>query len=158
MSFFESLLLVGLIVVTLLSWRQPRALVWLAAGTANYIITSAYYSYGLPAHPFFTLLIDALMCFALIDKWEYRWEAGLCWVFGVSVAIDLARLFTLIDGHAYATGLELVNWAALLTIGGPRLIELADAGFDSAGHRNRYLHGANFLLSSPRHPPSQWHP
>jgi hypothetical protein len=157
MSFFEALLFAGLVVVTLLSWRCPRALAWLAAGTANYVITSAYFAYGLPAHPFFTLLIDALVCFALIVKWEYRWEAALCWIFGVSVSIDLARLSLLIDGHAYATGLELVNWAALLTIGGPRLIELADAWLDHAGYRNRYFHSAHRLFSAPRSPPSQWH-
>lgn len=158
MSLFELALLAGLIVVAIVSWGSVRAWAWLGIGASNYIITSLYYAYRLPAHPFFTLLIDAFVCFALIVKWEYRWEAVLCWVFGVSVAIDLARLFSLIDSHAYATGLELANWAALLTIGGPRILELADAGLDSAGHRSRHLRGAHRFLAASRSPETQWRP
>lgn len=157
MSPFEMALLAGLIIVAAISWGNPRAWVWLGVGAADYVVTSVYYAYGLPSHPFFTLLIDALVCFALIVQWDYRWEAILCWIFGVSVSIDLARLFVLIDSHAYATGLELVNWAALLVIGGPRLIELANARMDSAGYRNRYLRRAHLFFAASRSPETQWH-
>lgn len=158
MSVFELALLAGLLVVAILTRHDVRAWVWLGIIAANYIVTSAYYAYELPAHPFFTLLMDALVCFAIIVKWEHRWEAALCWVFGVSVAIDLARLFVWIDSHAYATGLELVNWAALLTIGGPRLIELANAGLDSAGLGSRRVRRLGAFLAASRHPASHWHP
>lgn len=156
MSRFEFALLCGLVIVVLLSWGRAREMVWLTAGAVDYIATSIYYAYGLPSHAFFTLLMDALVCFALIVKWEHRWEAVLCWIFGISAAIDLGRLFLLIDSHAYATGLELANWAALLTIGGPRLIELADVGLDIAGHRSRYLRSANIFFAASRHPPPRW--
>lgn len=144
MSSFELALLIGLIVAALASWRDWRALVWLAAGAADYIITSMYFYANLPYHPAFTLLVDASVCAAIWFTWQQRWEKILYQVFLLSVAFDLLKFFNVMGSHAFATALEVANWLAILVIGGPHILEhigwLLDAwGTPSGRVRRAYM-------------------
>lgn len=154
MSGFEFALLIGAMVAALVSYGDRRAWLWLAVIAANYIVTSAYYALGFPSHPFFTALVDASVCFAILLTWEHRWEKFLYWIFAGSVAVDLFRLFLVIDGNAYATALEIANWLAILAIGGPHIVEMVDARLAAWGHRNRYISRAHLFLSAARPHPS----
>lgn len=141
MSFWEKWLAGGVIVAAAVSWGNPRAWLWLALGVADYLITSAWSDLGLPAHPFFTAMVDASVCVAIYQVCHRRggagWELGVYTAFWVSVWVGLFRLLGNVSATQYALLLELANWLAILTIIGSGTIRLADAVAIGLG-RDRY--------------------
>src|SRR5882724_10949682 len=122
MSPFETALLCGVIVAALVSWNDWRALLMLAAGTSDYIVTSAWYDYGLPLHPCFTAIVDSSVCLLIyLTAMRFggrRWQLPLFTVFQFSVLVSFTKLFDGPSDYLYALLLELVNWAAITIIVG----------------------------------------
>lgn len=153
-SAYEQALLVTLICAYLLTLGNGRAWLWLTAGAADYIITSAFSaSAGWPSAPFFTALVDASVAAAVGVAWRKRgiarWEAAFCHVFIGMMALDLARVFLFVSDDSYRLGLEVLNYAAMLAVGGPRIVEYVRRGMDSWGYRAGPAHRANSFLSAP---------
>lgn len=148
-SIFEFALLCGVIVAALVSWDNMRAQLWLAAGTADYIVTSGYYAARLPVHPFFTAMVDASVClliyFVCQRRGGQRWELGVYTAFWLSVLVGFFRLAGNVSAATYPLLLEVANWIAILCIAGPGILRLADVWIKASmgGHaydRNRLHH------------------
>lgn len=168
MNGYEASLAAAAALCLILSIGNRRALYWLAVGVADYLVTSAYSDFGLPSPPFFTAMVDGCVVGAVIVMWNgcnvvirnrvilaFRkrdiatWEAFVGHIFLCMMATDLFRLFLTISDYQYRVGLETLNYVALLILGGPRIIEWADAGVAAAWHRADVLHRVNLALSSP---------
>lgn len=152
MSSWEALLLAVAALAALLNFARPRALLWIAAGIVNYILTSAYYSTGLPLHPFIAAVADATICLLIYRYGREEWELPLFTVFQGSVLVSFGKLVGLFDAFAYSLLLELVNWAALFIVIGTGLMGLVGAtmdGLDSGDRRPRTLRRAVALVFTP---------
>ncbi len=136
MDVFQGALLVGAIGTAALCRKDRRALGWIAAGAANFVITAAYQDAGLPHHPVFTAFADASVCLAIYFFGRYRWEMRLWNVFQMSVLISIMRFVGTIarpewvpyfpSNYTYIALLEACNWAALAVIGGTRIMQMVD--------------------------------
>lgn len=127
MDIFQGALLVGAIGTAALCRKDKRALGWIAAGAANFVITAAYEAYGLPYHPAFTGFADASLCLAIYFVGRYRWEMRLWNVLQLSVMVSILRMLGVIQSHYdYIVALEVCNWMALGVIGGTRALQLVD--------------------------------
>lgn len=153
MSVFELALLCGVIVAAVLSAGNYRAWLWLAVGTADYLVTSAYYDAGLPQHPFFTSMVDASVCVAIYLVCKryggHRWELPLYTAFQFSVLVSFTKIAGLASPYSYELLLEVANWLALFSVIGAGTAGLADAYMDRAGHRRSHLHRLMHSLFAP---------
>lgn len=153
MSEFQLALLIGLLITGLISSKLPRAWLWLACGAASFIVSTAYARYGLPHSPAFTLAGDAAVCLAVYFFGVERWEiSGIYRIFQLSVLISLFRLSGIIaDQWLYIVCLELLNWAALLLIGGTAILDRARANEEhSDWNWHPHLHRSNIALRKAR--------
>lgn len=124
MSVFELALLIGCVVAALVNRGEPRVLLWIGAGIADYVASSIYYAGGWPYHPFATALMDAAVCLSIYAFAATRWELLLFNVFQGSVLVSILMLANLVpDAYAYALLLELCNWAALLVMIGTGVLK-----------------------------------
>jgi len=134
MDIFQIALLIGALVVAVLNWNQPRALIWIAIGATEFALTDAYF-YIAPAwlpHPFVTGVADATLVIVLATYGIHRWERWVRYCFMLSILVSMAYLLGWIpDRTSYAIGLEIANWLALLAIGGAGIARLADERFGS---------------------------
>jgi hypothetical protein len=140
-SIYQKALLGFAVVAAVISADDRRALLWILAGAADFIITTAYQRSGIttPPYPLVTGIADAVVCLALWWFWDRRWEKYLFLIFQLSVLISLFRLIRVIDtNYAYVTALEVCNYLALLVIGGTHLLGKVDVGLGS--HTFRGLH------------------
>ena len=126
MDMWQTLLLIGAILVAAASFKVPRAHLWILAGAASFVASTAYSRFGLPYPPAFTLVCDATVCLILYFACRERWEEWLYRIFQLSVLVSLVYLagpITLgslvihLDHTAYVIGLEICNWLALALIG-----------------------------------------
>lgn len=127
MNVFELALLIGAFITLLISWRLPRAALWIALGGLDYLVSSLWWYAGLRFHPFATLCCDFLMVASIYHMAKQRWELGLFITFQLSMLASVLKMFlaaigTPITNLAYAQVLEAINWVALLIIGGTAII------------------------------------
>ena len=124
MSIFELSLIIGAAVTALVSRGNPRGVAWVAAITADLILSTAYWRADLPYAEVVTGCCDALICFGIYFIGAYRWELWLWRLYQVSVLISFLYLATHVFGLSsvsqdiYSSMLEAVNWIAFLSIGG----------------------------------------
>lgn len=156
MTRWELALLSTLAVAALISLANPRGLLWLAAGAASYIISSAYADTGLPLHPLAAAICDGLVCLAIYNVcMTYggsRWELPLFTVFQFSVLVSFTRLVTIEsvpEDYTYRLLLELCNWAALAIIIGAGTARLADVVLGD-GSGGGHLHRLVRFVSAPQ--------
>jgi hypothetical protein len=135
MNEFQIALLIGLCIIGLISSKLPRAWLWLACGTTSFVISTAYARFGLPHPPAFTLVCDASVCLSVYFFGKERWEENLWRVFQLSVLISLLYMSNFIADHwLYIVALEILNWAALVLIGGTAILDRARANGRSFNH------------------------
>lgn len=135
MDAFQIALALGAFLVILVSLKDNRALLWVTVGVASFVVSTAYYRSGGPYPTAITALCDASVCLAIYRYWRERWEFYLFILFQGSVLVSLAYLAGLIGPHwAYVAVLEVINWAALVVIGGTRIVRLIR---DAVGDHNR---------------------
>lgn len=159
MNEFQVALLLGAVFVAVVSSNLPRSNLWIAAGAASFIASTAWSRYGMPFPPAFTMGCDALVCLAIYFLARERWEEWLYRVFQASTLISLVYLAGPIEigsvvitmSHwLYVVTLEIANWAALLLIGGTALLEWSREHEDSADRpwNMRLLRARNFGRSA----------
>lgn len=157
MSPFELALLCGVIVAGLVSWNNGRGLLWLAVGVADYLITSAYADLRLPAHAFFTAMVDASVCLLIYHVCHryggQKWELPVFTAFQFSVLASFLKVAELASDYSYATLLEVANWLALIAIIGAGTTRLADVWIDGSGRRGD--RGRVHRLVSALHAPAK---
>jgi len=154
MNEFHAALLIGAIVAAALSWRDPRGIAWIAAGSASFIATAGYEAAGYPYHPIVTGLFDAGVCILIYLFAAFRWEMWLYRIFQTSVLVSLLRATGWIDSHtAYIVALEACNWAAIFVIGGTAAGERIDARVGAHRAAPGRLRRAVASLRSPRSTP-----
>jgi hypothetical protein len=140
MNEFQAALMIGLVATGLISSRLPRAWLWLLCGFASFVASTAYARFGLLYPPAFTLVCDASVCLAVYFFGKERWEENLYRVFQLSVLISLLHMSHFIADHrVYVIALELLNWAALLLIGGTAILDRA-RGHGGITHRDWHPH------------------
>jgi hypothetical protein len=114
---FQIALLIGAALTAALSWRLPRSLLWISAGVASFVLSTAWARYGLPYPAWFTGVCDASVCLLVYFFGRLKWEMGIGYLFQASVLLSIGYLTGVIGPHyAYIVGLEAINWAALLFI------------------------------------------
>jgi uncharacterized membrane protein YoaK (UPF0700 family) len=129
MDAWEAALLIGAIVTATVSYKDRRALMWIAIGAGNFAITTTWARVGNPPPPtaFVTGCFDAFTALAIITFGRAKWERALGYVFQFMVLVSIGRVAGLLpDRYLYVVILELANWAALFLIGGTHVAALAD--------------------------------
>lgn len=155
MNEFQAALLIGAVLAALISIRQPRALLWIGAATASFVISTWYSRMGFAYPEAVTALCDTAICFVLYFAARARWEIYLFLLFQGSVLVSTAYLAGIIGPHwAYIAALEGINWLALLVIAGTSALSMVQN--DPTGHHRwayDHLRGANRALHAHVHTP-----
>lgn len=163
MSEYQMALLIGAIITAIIATKLPRASLWIAGGALSFIFSTAYYRYGYPHYPLFTLACDGLLCIAIYSLAKEIWELWLMRLYRFSVFVSLiysSLLFyspTLANHYLYVLILEIINWLALAVIAGTRLlgeVKADEVGFARtwvAGFRGHYLSLRKARSQAPWH-------
>lgn len=155
MNEFQIALMIGAALVALISIREPRALLWIGAGAASFVISTWYARINMPYPEAITALCDASICFLLYFAARERWEIYLFILFQGSVLVSTAYLAGVIGPHwAYIAALEGINWLALGVIGGTSA--LSWVRYAPSGNRHwahNYIRGADRSLHAHVHTP-----
>lgn len=119
MSVWQLALLIGAISAGMLVRDDRRSLIWIIAGAASFIISTAYQRSGLPGWPVATALCDAALCLLIYVGGRFQWELVLWKVWQTSVLISILYVYNWIPSrYVYVTALEVANWCALIVISG----------------------------------------
>jgi hypothetical protein len=157
MSVFQLALCVGAVVAALLAWKVERSWLWIAAGVASFVASTAWARYDLPLPPLFTALCDASVCLLIYGLARQRFELILFQLFQASVLVSIVFLSLqfLSPGAAhhavYVSILEAINWAALALISGTGIIKWISV-YGDRHHRGhgRVVRWAQRTLLSPK--------
>ncbi len=146
MTEVDTVLAIGLCFALAFSVGNKRAWGWLLASATSYVVSTAYWRSGLPYGPFIAGMCDAVVCLGVYFFAALRWEMIVYRLFQVSVGVNFLYLgITLgvipsrVDHATYAIALEIINWLALLLIGGSGALQVAGAAdVPAAVHRPWY--------------------
>ena len=154
---------IGAIVVSLISWKNPRGIVWIWVAALSYINATIAWRMNLPYAEAITGMGDACFCLAIYFGGRYRWEGALWRIYQTSVAISIFYLagnihvfpvIAKVDHVVYAVLLELCNWLALLVIGGTGALQWFGASNVRADRVGNYLRAARMAIRKVRRTPS----
>jgi hypothetical protein len=114
-------LLTGALIVVVLCWQLEHAWLWISAGAASFVASTAWARHGMPAPHLFTAACDAAVCLMIYQLAKKKWELYLFRIFQASVLVSLSVLASHFWGvagtkYVYVTMLELLNWLALALI------------------------------------------
>lgn len=161
-------LALGLCVALSLSMGQGRVWGWLLAAAASYTVSTLYWRSGLPYGAFVAGLSDAMICLAVYFVAKRRWEMWVWRLFQVSVGVNLFYLaqqygipYRLglrwsLSHNDYSIILEIINWVALLFLGGTGVLQPvggSNASGAVAGIAGRIRRLALPLFGPRAHPP-----
>lgn len=155
MNEFQIAILIGAIATAFISRHLPHAIMWIFFAALNAVACDIYMASGLPHPEVMNLSCDALLCLAIHWKAQERWELRLFNIYQLSVLFSVLRLLNMITSeYAYATALELCNWAALFLISGTAIFGKVRPN-DSVLRNNwrAYVRRAATLLRRPRETP-----
>lgn len=146
---WQALLAGAAVAVLALSWHEVRARYWIAAMAVNFTLCTLYQSSGLPHYPFVVGLLDAGLCLTIYFVGAYRWEMALYRIFQGSVLVSILRFSDLIETqYQYVTALEIVNWLALLVIGGTAIAQRSASDHDNIDSTRHPVHRVRPSLCS----------
>ncbi|MUO85561.1 hypothetical protein [Agrobacterium vitis] len=159
-SIFQAYLIVGALVCALFSMHMPRAWIWICAGVASFALSTWWARSGFEFPPAFTLLCDATVSLSIYFFGRERWEDRLADIFRLSVFVSLVYLtgpitvfgLTIEFSHyAYVTLLELINWLALILIGGTAVMDRVNGYENGFGHLwSRHFHRSDLAWRKAR--------
>lgn len=124
-SGFQLALIIGAALCAIYSRNIPRATLWILAGAASFIASTAWSRFGLHYPPAFTLALDASISLSLYLIGNERWETRLANIFRAQVLVSLIYLTGpitifktefIFNHNIYVICLEFLNWAALAVI------------------------------------------
>ncbi len=120
-----------------LSWKTPRAALWVSLLAASYVISVLYVNYPhwggfWPPSQLVGLLLDGAVLLAIREFHKEKWEFfGLGTIMGFMVTADIVQLSGSLTGYPpplnqndFGIILELLNYFALVLIGGVGLMDL----------------------------------
>lgn len=158
MNVWQFALLLGALVTLFHARNVKRADLWIFCGGASFIVSAGYEAMGWPYPPFVGMVCDAaLVCLPIYFLARRQWEI---WVFRVFQAMVLWNLLYLaglsVPHYWHVTGLETLNWIALLLINATAYLQ--GAGHESSSRVPRLLavRRAGMALWSPR-TEDPWH-
>lgn len=148
MSGYEQALLIGFAVAALVAsvCGNRRAVMWIIVAGAVYALTELYartfgqttfvvstfrWDFHVPTSPLVSGLFDAGICLAVYFFGRFRWELSVVWrLFQISLGVNLYYLASLahlpfvpeLSHNDFAAILEIINWLALLFIGGTAIL------------------------------------
>jgi hypothetical protein len=166
MSGYELALLIGFAIAVLVAaiCQNRRAVGWLCLAAGVYIISEIYarvfgqttftvstfrWDFQVPTGPLVSGLFDAGIVMAVYFFGRFRWELSVVWrLFQASLGVNIWYLATLarvplvpsLTHNDYAAILEIINWLALLFVGGTAILlrtGAADAFATGPGGRVR---------------------
>lgn len=126
MSIFEVAQLMFATAVLLLSLfaGQVRGAAWVLAIVLDLAASTSWWTHGLPQADLFTAGCDFAVCILIYLFAAHRWELWLFRLYMVSVLVSIIDLAANIwapgwlDHDTYSIALEVINYAAFMTIGG----------------------------------------
>ena len=160
-DIFQIALAIGALVAAALNYNQPRALIWIAVGALDFVLTAFYQLHAIPQlpHPFVTCLVDGTVVALISIFGRLTWEIWVrrCFMLSMLMSILFLAHQGITTRYVYVTMLEVCNWLALLTIGGTGIMRLIDAGVDNSlsglalsRYRCGALHRVRAFLDAPR--------
>lgn len=154
MSDPQIALVIGAIITALISWHLPRARIWLLAGAASFIASTAYARFGLPHSPAFTLSCDAAVCLLVYALASEEWHLRIFDIFRLSTLVTLLHMFGVIETHyLWIVSLELLNWAAMLLMVGTGIAAGIANGVYPIGSWSGSVRRLGRALRTPRKSP-----
>ncbi len=156
MNIWNLSLLIGAVLAAGLSYRNPRALIWILGAALDYTVSVVYWRTGLPYAEAVAGMCDATLCLCLYFGARERWELVIYRLFQVSLAVNIFFLagnlgiIPMVSQDTYASILELLNWLALLLIGGVGVAQWVGAPSVAARRSTGRLGRAVRSLRSPR--------
>jgi hypothetical protein len=135
MTGTDTMFAIGLCVALALSLGQTRLWVWLLTAAVSYTVSVLYWRSGLPYAAFVAGLCDALICLGVYFFGRMRWEMWVWRLFQVSVGVNLYYLMQQygipsrlglswsLSHNDYSIILEVINWIALLFLGGTGAVQ-----------------------------------
>lgn len=138
MHWYHFALIGWAIAVGLLAGKTPRAWLWIAAMAASFVVSVVYLNFPGPRwlpQPGIATMCDAVIVISIREIGRDRWEIyGLGALFMISVSLSLVQTFAIIAGfppqlpsEVYALALEIINYLALILIGGVGLLDRIEA-------------------------------
>lgn len=131
MSIFQIVILGAAGITALVSFKLPRALIWIAAITGIYLVTNWYWLAGLPNPSLFAALCDAALAGEILRSTHHKKERWQFWTALIVQTMLIINLVYTASGHLmnvtlfYQSSLEFLNIAAFVVIGGTAISELA---------------------------------
>jgi hypothetical protein len=143
MTLIDAIYLAVAAAVIVLSVRNWRGVMWVAALTASYFVSGLWWRSGAAGGEMVTFLCDAavfLLIYLVGRKW---WEVGLL---GIQLLMVITSALYMATGHIvgheiYSITLELLNAIALLLIGGTSAFIIAGSTDGLAFHNARHIIG-----------------
>lgn len=112
------------VIAVALSWRVPRAKMWVGFGALSYVTSAWWHNAGLPYATEYGAATNLLICYMFWIFAERRYEMRLWNFFHLMLVVDLLYIFGAIhDKLVFAVSLELINLAALIFVGGIGIVE-----------------------------------
>lgn len=138
MHWYHFALIGSAIIAGLMAGKTPRAWLWIAAMAASFAVSVTYLylpgPWWLP-QPGIAMMCDAVVFLAVREMGRDRWEIyGLGTLLMISVTLSLMQTAARIAGfppqlpsEVYAIALEIINYLALILIGGVGLLDRIEA-------------------------------
>lgn len=150
MDMFKFALALGALVALALSYRVPRAPLWIGGLAAAFVISALYAGAGLPHTHVFNLLVDTCLCLAIHRVASEEYEAVLYNLLRFSVLVSSVEYASIlifkVEHHlVYVVILEIINWLALAAISSEGIKQWA------GGNGNHLPHRHGFDLPGARH-------
>ena len=133
MSEVDAVFAIALCFALAFSVGHRRAWGWLLSAAASYIVSTIYWRSGQPYGAFIAGMCDALVCLAVYFFAALKWEMAVYRLFQLAVGVNFYYLgvtlgiFPSLSHNDYAVILEIINWLALLLIGGSGALQVAGA-------------------------------
>lgn len=150
---------IGAIVVSLISWKNPRGIVWIWVAALSYVNATIAWRMNLPYAEAITALGDVGVCLAVYFACKERWELAVWRLYQTSVAISIFYLagnihvfpvIAQIPHDVYSIMMEGVNWLLLLLITGISVLKLVEADASDVGALGAWHRVRRFGLSLRR--------
>jgi hypothetical protein len=151
-TLIDTIFLVVVGAVAVVSWQNKRGLLWLALITLGFFVSGFYWRSGLGAPELVAGMCDATICMSIFLLARQKWELWVFSAFLACIAVNIVYLINnlagagVIDHEVYSIALEALNAAAIATIGGVSAFQRIGSTNGVAFHPWRSILG--FVLPS----------
>lgn len=166
LQWYHDLLIAMAVCTIAVSWRVPRAVLWVSLGAASYVSSAILHNYGVASWlaTLYGATTNFVICYALY-RFACRegadgaeWEMNVFKIFILMILIDLLFLTGIIHTRwLFAVSLEFMNALAMAVIFATGVTErLAHHGHPVSVHRGGLLDRLHHSLHDKRAPYPKW--